>query len=187
MMIYLIRHGKDDDTVRGGWSDASLTDVGITQVRALSKRLKSEIEIGAIFSSDLPRAKETAEILGEAFGLPVFLRPEFRETNNGLLAGMKNEIANERYPGLFWNSLGWDEKYPDGESPREFYRRITAAWTAFRSEVSSMEKDVALVTHGGVINVILHLERGMWYSNKKRGFYTPNAGVVAVELKEKGE
>ena len=108
-MIYLIRHGKDDDTVRGGWSDASLTDVGITQVRALSKRLKSEIEIGAIFSSDLPRAKETAEILGEAFGLPVFLRPEFRETNNGLLAGMKNEIANERYPGLFWNSLGWDE------------------------------------------------------------------------------
>ena len=189
MTVYLVRHGRDDDTVRGGWSDASLSAVGISQAEALAARLKSDeaFHAGVIYTSDLPRAKETAQILGEALSLPVIDRPAFRETNNGVLAGMKNEIADEKYPNLYWNSLGWNQTYPEGESPHSFYKRIMGAWKAFRREVENKSHDVILVTHGGVINVILHIERGMWYSNKRRGFYTPNAGIVAVPLRDQKE
>lgn len=189
MTVYLVRHGRDDDTVRGGWSDASLSAVGISQAEALAARLKSDeaFHAGVIYTSDLPRAKETAQILGEALSLPVIDRPAFRETNNGVLAGMKNEIADEKYPNLYWNSLGWNQTYPEGESPHSFYKRIMGAWKAFRREVENKPHDVILVTHGGVINVILHIERGMWYSNKRRGFYTPNAGIVAVPLHDQKE
>lgn len=39
MMIYLVRHGKDDDTVRGGWSDHGLSPIGIKQVQALAEEM----------------------------------------------------------------------------------------------------------------------------------------------------
>lgn len=184
MTVYLIRHGRDDDTVRGGWSNSPLTEKGVEQTSALAERLKNDpcVNVGAIYASDLPRAVQTAQIIASALVLPIELRPMFRETNNGVLAGMKNELANEKYPGLFWNTLGWDEQYPQGESPHEFFNRIFTAWKAFRQEIAAQEKDVILVTHGGVINVILHIERGLRYSNKEKGFYTPNAGLVALKL-----
>ncbi len=184
MTVYLIRHGRDDDTVRGGWSISPLTEKGVLQVSELAEKMKNdpEVHVGALYASDLPRTAQTAGILASQLCLPIILRSSFRETNNGVLAGMKNEIANRKYPGLFWNTLGWDEHYPQGESPHEFYDRISAAWAAFRQEIAAQEKDVILVTHGGVINAILYIERGLRYSNKEKGFYTPNAGVVAIKI-----
>ena len=185
MTIYLIRHGKDDDTMRGGWSNTPLTAEGIAQVEALAVQVASLPKIEYIYTSDLLRAQQTATILSKKICVPVETLTEFREVNNGILAGMKNEIADEKYPNLYWNSLGWNQTYPEGESPHSFYKRIMGAWKAFRREVENKSHDVILVTHGGVINVILHIERGMWYSNKRRGFYTPNAGIVAVPLRDR--
>ena len=71
-MIYLIRHGADDNTRLGGWSDAKLSPIGIEQVRHASEKISSgDYDIQHIFSSDLPRAKESAVIIAEKLGLYV--------------------------------------------------------------------------------------------------------------------
>ena len=62
MILYIARHGKDDDTVRGGWSQTPLTEEGIQQAESLASFVqKSNLNIKHIYSSDLPRAMQTAE------------------------------------------------------------------------------------------------------------------------------
>ena len=184
MNCYLVRHGKDDDSVRGGWSDAPLTEQGVEQVKALADSLATDLQknIVQIFSSDLPRARQTAEILSRKINVPIMYLPQFRETNNGVLAGMKNTEALQKYPGLFWNSLDWDEFYPEGESPHVFFDRIQDAWYAFVDSIHDQNGDVLLVTHGGVINVILHIVNGLEYSNKTNPFPIKHAELIPVKL-----
>lgn len=184
MICYLVRHGKDDDSVRGGWSNSPLTEEGIQQVDRLAAEMQSagKTDIGIIYTSDLPRAKQTAEILSMALAVPVIEMPEFRETNNGILAGMNNQVASEQYPGLYWSTLDWEEAYPGGESPCRFYNRIADAWHAFKNTLQKNDQDVMLVTHGGVINVIQCIEHAMVYSNKENPFPVGNAECIAVEI-----
>lgn len=167
MICYLIRHGQDDETVRGGWSHAPLTETGIDQAEKLAEKL-SEYNLAAIYSSDLERAQQTAKILGDQIGLQVSVLPQFREVNNGALAGMRNADALAQYPDLFWNQLDWEQCYPDGESPKIFYERICSAWDAFSKMILLQKSDVALVTHGGVIHVILAIMENRAYSNKEK-------------------
>lgn len=87
-----------------------------------------------------------------------------------MLAGMANERADKEYPGLYWRTLDFDEHYPGGESPHEFYDRISAAWGDLVTSVRGSGKDAALVTHGGVINVIMHIIDGIPYSNQTPSF-----------------
>ncbi len=115
-MIILMRHGADDDSRLGGWSDAKLSKVGTQQVIRASEQI-AQLDICHIFSSDLPRAKETAEIIAKRLHLNITFLKEFRETNNGDLAGMLKEKAKEEYPGLYWSALDWEQQYPNGESP----------------------------------------------------------------------
>lgn len=184
MVCYLIRHGKDDDTVRGGWSASPLTDEGIAQVKVLASNILNagKMQIEAIYTSDLPRARQTADILSAALHITVTEKPEFRETNNGILAGMDNHLAAERYPGLFWSTLDWDQCYPGGESPCQFFNRIKDAWRSFKKETQSADYNVILVTHGGVINVIRCIENGIQYTNKEHLFPTSNAEMVAIDI-----
>lgn len=183
MYIYLIRHGKDDETVRGGWSSSPLTEEGFSQVSKLADEIEKHKEAFAvkhIFSSDLPRAVQTAEPIAQKLGLTVAYHSIFREVNNGDLAGMKNEIANERYPGLFWNKLAWDEKYPNGESPKEFYERISHSWHELE-KMFSCDENIILITHSGVIHVILSLVEGNQYSNQGVNRKIGNAEIVTVQ------
>ena len=184
MICYLVRHGKDDDTVRGGWSDSPLTKEGIEQVKKLATNLQTvgNLSISTIYTSDLPRARQTADILAEALKVSVVEMPAFRETNNGVLAGMNNQEANMRYPGLFWGALDWDQAYPGGESPADFYNRIFVAWEDFKKQIRDARENVILVTHGGVINVIRCIENEIPYSNKVNPFPVENAGMVAIEI-----
>lgn len=129
MICYLVRHGKDDDTVRGGWSQQPLTDVGKAQA---------------------------------------------------------DELASKMYPGLYWNTLGWEQRYPDGESPKEFYERISTAWDAFQKMVLEQNENVMLVTHGGVINVILSIVNGVKYSNKTSMRKIRNTELIVLEYQGKG-
>ncbi len=183
MKCYLVRHGKDDDTVRGGWSDAPLTDIGIRQAHALADTfIEIKDNINTIYTSDLPRASQTADVLSAILNIPVINMPQFRETNNGKLAGMDNKLAEQLYPGLYWSTLDWNQPYPEGESPRMFFERISSAWYEFKQSLKNTGKDVILVTHGGVINVILCIENDLIYSNSKNPFRVNYAETVCIEL-----
>ncbi len=94
--IYLIRHAQDPDGFRGGWSDLGLTDVGISQSNELARFIKEQgIAFDTLLTSDLRRARATAEIVGQRLGLQVIALAAWRETNNGELAGMAEHEARE--------------------------------------------------------------------------------------------
>ena len=184
MICCLVRHGKDDDTIRGGWSTSPLTSEGISQVHQLAANLQASrpSNLKTIYTSDLVRAKETADILGSILNLPIIERPEFRETNNGLLAGMENKTAEAKYPGLYWSTLGWEQSYPDGESPCQFYYRIANAWHRLKEELRNVDHNIILVTHGGVINVIRCIENGVPYTNKEHPYAIGNGEMFCIEI-----
>lgn len=178
-MIFLIRHGADDDTRLGGWSDTGLSPLGVEQAQKAGEAIAQGcFNVCRICSSDLPRARETAEIIAEKLGLPVTYVKAFRETNNGDLAGLKIEEAKERYPGLFWRSLEWEQAYPNGESPKRFFNRIKNAWKSLKQEEKERQGNTLLVTHGGVIDVILCLENGKTYTNKHVTYPIAHAEIV---------
>ena len=179
MICYLIRHGQDDETVRGGWSEQPLTEEGVLQAEALAAKI-ADLPIKQVYTSDLTRALQTAQIIAQNLELSVTPLPQFREVNNGKLAGMKNDQALVHYPGLFWNQLGWEQNYPDGESPKAFFDRISNAWKVFSQRIISQNEDVILVTHAGVIHVILTIAENRQYSNKDKQPNVKHAEVIAL-------
>ena len=182
MICCLVRHGKDDDTVRGGWSQQPLTDEGEVQAAELADFVqKSGLCIQQLYSSDLLRAMQTAQIVADSLRLPIAPKPEFREVNNGNLAGIKNELAAEQYPGLYWNTLAWEQQYPGGESPKEFYERIRCAWDVLQKDILERNENVMLVTHGGVMHVILSIVKGEIYSNQASPRKIRNAELIALK------
>ena len=182
MICCLVRHGKDDDTVRGGWSQQPLTDEGEVQAAELADFVqKSGLGIQQLYSSDLLRAMQTAQIVADSLRLPIAPKPEFREGNNGNLAGIKNELAAEQYPGLYWNTLAWEQQYPGGESPKEFYERIRCAWDVLQKDILERNENVMLVTHGGVMHVILSIVKGEIYSNQASPRKIRNAELIALK------
>ena len=164
-----------------------MTDAGKAQADELASFIqRSDLEIKHIYSSDLLRAMQTAQSVADKLYLPIIPMQEFREVNNGDLAGMKNDLASKIYPGLYWNTLDWEQRYPGGESPREFYERISTAWDAFQKLVLEQNENVMLVTHGGVINVILSVANGESYSNKTSMRKIRNAELIVLEYQGKG-
>lgn len=176
-MIYLMRHGQDDETRLGGWSDAGLTPLGIQQAKQAAETLAAgDFSIRSIYASDIRRAMQTAEIVAARLSLPITPAPQFREINNGLLAGMPKSEAQIRYPDLRFPTLGWDEHYPEGDSPHSFFERIKEAWAAFRQMPHT--GNVLLVTHGGVMNAVYCIEHGETFTNRERAYRAGKAEII---------
>ena len=178
-MIYLMRHGADPSDRYGGWSTYGLTEKGKEQVHNAKVQLRNK-GIVEIFASDLVRAKETAEIVADELSLEITYLPQFRESNNGLLAGMLKTEAVEKYPGMYWNALDWTQTWPGGESPEQFFRRIQSAWYEFKKQAGN--KNDLLVSHGGVMNIILCLESGVPYTNKETHFQIKDAEIIQIDM-----
>ena len=159
--ITLVRHGQDEQNKLGGWSSNKLTDEGVKQVINLTNRLTKSYDL--IVSSDLPRAYETAQIISKHLNLEVVLEPGLRETNNGILKNLTVSEFNKMYSGLYFSTLKMDQKYPEGESPNDFYNRIKEVFGKIVEKYQN--KKVLIVTHGGVITVINCLINGWEYSN----------------------
>lgn len=187
MAIYLVRHGRDEDEYRGGWSERGLIDEGIQQSEKLGQYLFESnhlYNIKRIISSDLKRAFETASIVGKKLSISVTSSESWRETNNGVLAGMPNDIANEKYPGLYFSSLRMDEKYPGGESPIENFMRIEKTFNDLCNEHinKNNNESVVIVTHGGVINIIYHILKGIEWTNKNKFFPASNTSIHMIDF-----
>src|SRR6476659_2511659 len=95
--LYLVRHGatthnlSQPPILQGNTVDLSLSDVGRSQAEGTARFLQWA-ELGGVYSSDLVRARETAEVIAGTHGRTVHLRPELREVDVGR-----------------WESLSWGE------------------------------------------------------------------------------
>ena len=156
----LVRHGEDEQDKVGGWSDNNLTMKGIMQVKELADGLTEQYDI--ILSSDLPRTKQTAEILAERLHCNIVYDEGLRETNNGDLKNLSKATFEAKGYKRFID-LEMTESYPNGESPLMFYERVKSAFENILEKYDG--KKLLIVTHGGVITVIQCLINGWQYSN----------------------
>jgi broad specificity phosphatase PhoE len=138
--LLLVRHGETDWNAEGrlqGHTDRPLNDYGRRQAKELAERLAAE-HVDAIYTSDLSRAKETAEIVGERLGLPVVVDADLREKNWGSWEGLTgDERRNVDYVG---------------ESTEDHRERILRA--VERIVERHPEQRIVVVTHGGSLRRI---------------------------------
>lgn len=186
MNIYIIRHGDDDERYRGGWSNLPLIAEGIEKCKKLADYLyNNNIKIDRIVCSDLKRAKMTAQIIADKYNLDIIPDERLRENNNGIFAGMLNSEAEEKYPHCHFGELDYDEAFPEGESPREFFDRIKKDFFELIEENRDVE-DLVIVTHGGVISIVRHILHGIEWSNKNKGMGIKKTSITKINLDENG-
>ena len=186
MNILFVRHGKDSDQHRGGWSQLDLLPEGKREAKTLADYLvqhKEDYHFTKMITSDLKRAETTATILAEVLQLPLEKESSLRETNNGDLAGMLNSEADQKFPRLYFRSLAMDKHYPNGESPREFYQRIKTWFQRFLQENDDSDETQIVVTHGGVINIIYHLVNQIEWTNKSNLFHVKHCSISLLNRK----
>lgn len=155
--IVLIRHGQTDWNIEGRWQgtiDQPLNEEGLAQARILADHLDDR-PITAVYSSDLQRAYQTALPLAERKGLTVHTDPRLRELNLGVFQGLTHTEISERYPA---EMAAMRDDYmgfvvPGGESRGAMQSRAVAAL----NDIAAREPgdEIAVITHGGTIRVIL--------------------------------
>jgi broad specificity phosphatase PhoE len=128
--LVLCRHGESAGNVErrfGGHGATPLTERGREQARALGRAL-SRTGVDAIYSSDLARARQTAELVGAATGIEPELAPALRERSVGALTDLTFEEAEERFPEAFRALMNREKgaRPPGGETYRECQLRAVA-------------------------------------------------------------
>ena len=158
--VILCRHGESEgnrDARFGGHSPTPLTALGRTQARATARRL-AQTGIDAVFSSDLSRAQETAEIIGGVLGLPLEVTPHLRERSVGIFTGLRFEEAQERFPSEYQALL---RREPDSAPPEgESYLQCRERAARFLHDVLARHagQRVLLVSHHLTLyQLVLHI------------------------------
>jgi broad specificity phosphatase PhoE len=179
--VLLARHGETDDNRKPlrfqGWRDTPLNATGRRQAAELAERMAGESP-GALWSSDLSRAQETAEIVGRRLGLEVRLDRRLREANRGDWEGRLFEDVVREEPELYaaWMRAGPGWRFPGGESLLEQQERVLACIHDIRT---ADHPHPLAVCHGGSIRVVLCESdpRGL---DAFHTFQVPNISVVRV-------
>lgn len=151
--IFLIRHGLtlwNHEFRYQGHTDIELSPEGRAQAQALQQRLQQE-NINAIYSSNLRRALETAEIINEPHKLEIKINPLFKEINFGIWEGLTYKDLQINYPEQLkiWTETPHLLKLEKGETFSELRDRSIMGM----QEVLSLHKEgnIIVVSHGGTI------------------------------------
>jgi len=163
MTIFLARHGETEWNRIGRWqgrTDIPLSEVGRAQARTLAGRL-SDRGVSEIFSSDLSRARETAEIVAETLGVSrVSLDPRLRERGFGCFEGLTRDECAERHAEAWARYLADRRATPtDAEPQEQVVERMLGALTAI-SESAVGTGNVLVVSHGAAIRSFVHTITG---------------------------
>lgn len=130
-VLVLIRHGETDWNVEGryqGQADPPLNEKGRQQARAVAHKLEN-LGLELLYTSPLRRARQTAQIIGNALGLPIYVEPRLMEINQGEWETLLVTEIQARFPDLFqrWESDPWSVHIPGGETLAQVQERVYAA------------------------------------------------------------
>lgn len=183
--VILVRHGEvagnsGEKLAFVGWGDLPLTEYGVLQSRAVGEYLNSE-HIAAVYSSDLERARITAEQIAGEHGLEVRIDPHLREVNYGAWESLGEEellrdwaeeyAARQRDP--------WSIAPPDGECYAQMWERFLPKWNQIIKEHDG--ETIVLVGHNGLLRMLMCFLLGAPFQNFKR-VHIGNGSVSRVEL-----
>lgn len=156
-ILFLFRHGETDWNREGrlqGHTDTPLNATGLDQARALSESLRPH-RLDAVVSSDLQRARHTAQIVAETLSVPLYVEPDLRETNVGAAEGLLWAEARIRFgEGLTerWYSDG-DVAFPGGETGTATRMRGLAGLRRFA--VAHPHRRIGVSTHGAMVRQLI--------------------------------
>lgn len=181
--IVIIQHCQAEHHINdmtGGWTDTLLTELGRNQAELIGLSLKKmlEGENYSIYSSDLLRAKQTADIIAKHLNLNVIEESHLREISNGVAAGKTKEWARKyRTPKL---SKEFDidyQEFQEGETWRQFYFRVSEC---MKRICGLDERNIIIVTHGCTLSYII-----AWWMNfvpemLGKAFFSAQPGSISV-------
>ena len=154
--LLLIRHAETDWNRDGrfqGHADVPLNGAGREQARRLARRLAGEV-LAAVYSSDLLRARQTAEHVAQAAQVPLRMRPALREADLGAWSGLTRDEIVRQFPDE-WD--GWVSGVDGARTAAESYAAVQARAVRAVDEIvaSHAGESVAVVSHGGTLKAII--------------------------------
>jgi broad specificity phosphatase PhoE len=177
--ILLTRHGETDWNRDGRWqghSNTSLNRRGKAQARELADELNEEIDV--VYSSDLARARETAEIVAGRLGLDVRVDERLRERGFGSWEGLTRSEIEERDAEAL---ARWQAGNGHGAHDAEPYDAFAQRMRDFLEDVLERHpgERVLVIAHGGSIRVIHAIATGLDYV-RDRGLIPPVANCAVA-------
>jgi probable phosphoglycerate mutase len=188
--VVLIRHGQSQGNAEGrfgGHTDTPLSTRGRRQAQATANALATE-KFSAIYSSDLPRAIDTASPLAQLAGVPLKTTDALRERSVGVMEGLTFEEAAEQHPEQYQALLRRDFEHVliGGESYRQTLDRASRLLDQAIEE--NQGSRIALFAHTGTICIlILHLLGALDAPDLKPVWIaTANCGIARFDLRDDG-
>ena len=134
----------------GSWTDWDLTDLGKIQADNIGRKLYDELAGKSVvmYSSDLKRAKQTADNIAKYLGVEPILRKELRERNLGKCCGKSVEWLRENIESPE-NTVD-DRLFSDGESRRDAWNRL---YPFFEEVMRNDEENIIIVSHGDLLSI----------------------------------
>jgi probable phosphoglycerate mutase len=181
----LVRHGETVWNQENRWqgqADVPLSASGQTQAQRLAQRFLTERrQVHAIYSSDLSRAFQTAEILGASLGMPPLPEQGWREMDIGRWSGLTTAEVATRYAEE-WERLRAGEDLPrgGGETFAQFQGRLVHA--VQRLFVQHAGQRVMIVSHGGAVRAFLLHCRGLAMNQFRHIEKIGNTGLSEVSI-----
>lgn len=151
--IITIQHTQSEHHTNGmvgSWTDWELSELGVAQAEKIGEKLKSELtgRNFVMYSSDLLRAKQTAEHVGKHLGIEPILKKELRERNLGKCCGKSVQWLREN---LECQEKTVDDRlFSDAESRRDEWNRLKPF---FEEIMANDEENIILVSHGDLLSV----------------------------------
>jgi len=184
--LWLVRHGQTDWNLVGKWQGQSpdappLNDVGRAQVLALRDQLK-DVQFSTLYSSDLLRARQTAELIADSLCLPINFDSRLREMNLGDWEGMCSDEIQAAYPRELLERAHHPTtaRAPGGESPSQVANRVIA--TVNEIALRHHRKKILIVAHGISLAILTCFAQGIPLENVYE--YVPaNARLHHIEWK----
>ncbi len=187
--ICFVRHGETDWNIElrmQGHIDLALNAKGEAQAQAAGRHF-SGMKAVALYSSDLLRARQTAQPISEALHLPMVLCPELRERHFGRCEGLTFEEIADKFPEDARAIMRRDPDYVSlgGESRQQHQQRILDCIGDLVSNHAG--QTIVVVTHGGVLDVIFRRVHDL-PPEAPRDYPIPNAGInwVVIDGKQWG-
>ena len=161
--VFALRHGQtawNAERRLQGHLDIALDATGRWQAAQLARALAGE-DLAALYSSDLQRARDTAQALAAATGLPVGIDAELRERRFGFLEGHSHDEIEARFPvdALHWRQRSLDVAPGGGETLTAFDARCVQAVS--RLAARHPGQAIAVVAHGGVLDCLYRRATGI--------------------------
>lgn len=181
--LLVIRHGETAWNAEHriqGHLDIPLSATGVRQAGRLAQRLASE-RIHAVYSSELARAWLTAEPLAERLGLEVIPEPRLRERCFGIFEGLTLDEIADQHPAAFqsWRARDPAWAMDGGETGQQLIDRVLDAMHDIAGRHRG--ETVALVTHGGVLDVAYRAARALdWDAPREHQMLNASINRVRV-------